>query len=237
MTEPKILSIIIPCYNEAKNIPLLLERFSEVMQRDDCEVILVDNGSQDDTPEVLNALLPRFGFARSVRVKDNEGYGNGVLSGLRDAGGQYLAWTHADMQTDPADVLKAWDILMSSKEPHRSFIKGRRTARPWIDIFFTLGMGIFESLYLGVWMTDINAQPNLFHRSFFESWPDPPNDFSLDLYAFYLARKKRLRVIRFPVFFARRIHGRSHWNLNWKSRLTFIKRTIEFSFRMKRKVG
>ena len=55
----KTLSIVFPCYNEAKNIPLILERFAQVMDRGDVEVILVDNGSSDVSPQVLAALLRR----------------------------------------------------------------------------------------------------------------------------------------------------------------------------------
>lgn len=43
------LSIVVPCYNEQENIPLLLKRFEEVIKREDMEVILVDNGSTDES--------------------------------------------------------------------------------------------------------------------------------------------------------------------------------------------
>lgn len=62
------LSIVVPCYNEEENIPLLLERFDEVVQGKDMEVILVDNGSTDDSARVLEELLPRYAFARTVTV-------------------------------------------------------------------------------------------------------------------------------------------------------------------------
>ena len=54
------LSVVVPCYNEADNIPLLLEKFSAVITRQDIEVILVDNGSTDKTPEILEYLLPKY---------------------------------------------------------------------------------------------------------------------------------------------------------------------------------
>ena len=47
------LSIVVPCYNEEENIPLLLERFGEVVSGKDMEVILVDNGSTDGSAHVL----------------------------------------------------------------------------------------------------------------------------------------------------------------------------------------
>lgn len=58
-------SLIIPCYNESANLPLLLERCAKVTDLEGTEVILVDNGSTDDTPNVLKELLPRYPRCRS----------------------------------------------------------------------------------------------------------------------------------------------------------------------------
>ena len=51
-------SLIIPCYNESKNIPLLLERCKKFSNNNTIEIIIVNNGSSDDTETVLNNLLP-----------------------------------------------------------------------------------------------------------------------------------------------------------------------------------
>ncbi len=230
------LSIIVPCYNESKNIPLILERFSQVILGNDMELILVNNGSTDDSGKILDTLLPRYSFACTVKVETNQGYGYGILSGLNVAKGEFLSWTHADMQTDPYDVIKAFDLIEKSERPQNTFVKGCRQGRPISDKFFTCGMGVFESIYLGVALNDINAQPNLFNRTFFASWENPPFDFSLDLYALYMARKRGLDIIRFPVLFSARIHGHSHWNFGWRSKWKFIKRTIEFSVKLKKRL-
>lgn len=230
------LSIVVPCYNEEKNIPLILESFAKVINRNDIELILVDNGSTDESTRVMATLLPSYRFARTVKVDVNIGYGFGILSGLRSASGAFIAWTHADMQTDPADVVKALTLIEQAEKPEQTYVKGNRQQRPFADVFFTFGMSVFESFYLGVSLNDINAQPNLFHRSFFASWQDPPNDFAFDLYAFYRARKDDLTVIRFPVLFTQRIHGHSHWNFGFKSKIKFIKRTLDFSFKLKKRL-
>ncbi len=232
-----LLSIIIPCYIEEKNIPLLLSRFSEVIkERQDIEVLLVDNGSTDNSAEVLNRLIGEYSFARKVTVEVNQGYGYGILSGLAQAKGDFLGWTHADMQTDPLDVVKAVDIIKKNKCKKNIYVKGKRRGRSLFDLVFTWGMGVLETLYLGEKLSDINAQPNMFSRSFYEKWIDPPYDFSLDLYAFYLARKKHCRLIRFDVFFPKRIHGESKWNTGFKSKLKFIKRTLDFSVSLKNRI-
>lgn len=230
------LSIVVPCYNEEKNIPIILERFASCIYRDDIEVILVNNGSVDRTAEVLEELLPRYVFARTVLVKVNKGYGYGILTGLAEATGEFLGWTHADMQTDPKDIIKALKIIESKNNEKNIFIKGNRKNRNFFDTFFTFGMSIFETFYLGKKLYDINAQPNIFHRSFYDEWKNPPYDFSLDLYVYYMARLKKLEIVRFQVLFPKRQHGHSSWNTGMKAKWKFIRRTIDFSINLK-KVG
>lgn len=161
------LSIVIPCYNEENNIPLILSKFSEVIKREDIEVILVNNGSSDNTSQILDELLPIYGFASTVKVEVNQGYGFGILSGLKETKGDYIGWTHADLQTDPADVIKALDIIERNGDPKHIIVKGNRKNRPLFDQIFTSGMSLFESVYLQCKLNDINGQPNIFHKDFF----------------------------------------------------------------------
>ncbi len=229
------LSLIIPCYNEAANLPLLLDRCSS-LQDSNIEVVLVDNGSTDNTPAVLQSLIPNYPHCRSVRVPFNQGYGYGILSGLRVANGDLLAWTHADMQTDPKDILRGLEIF--NRHGNRNiYVKGQRIRRPFADVFFTISMSIFETVLLRTRLWDINAQPNMFSRAFFESWDNPPHDFSLDLYVYFTARYQNLPVYRFPVEFGQRAHGTSHWNINWAAKMKFIRRTIDFSFELKKRLS
>ncbi|MBO6138247.1 MAG: glycosyltransferase family 2 protein [Lachnospiraceae bacterium] len=227
------LSIVIPCYNEAENLPLILKRFSEVIGDRDIEVVLVNNGSTDNSAAVFEELLPSYTFAKLVNVPVNKGYGYGILQGLKGASGDYLGWTHADMQTDPADVVKAYGMIDPA---YPRYIKGNRKGRPITDEFFTVGMSIFETIFLGAKVSDVNAQPNIFPRSFYESWDRPPYDFSLDLYAVYMASVNKLDMVRFPVRFPERIHGESKWNTGLKGKWKFIKRTLEFSVKLKRRL-
>lgn len=228
------LSVIIPCYNEAKNIPLILERFKGVIKRNDIEIILVNNGSQDNTEEVLKKLLPMYTFARTVKVEINQGYGFGILSGLKETNSEYIGWTHADMQTDPYDTIRALEIIERKGNPENIYLKGKRKGRSLFDTFFAVGMSLFETIYIGKALWDINAQPNIFHRQFFEGWSNPPFDFSLDLYALYMSKKKNLDIVRFDVLFPKRIHGISSWNTSLMAKWKFIKRTIDFSIRLKK---
>lgn len=228
--------MIVPCYNESKNVPLILEKFDSVIKRKDIEVILVNNGSNDGSQELMESLIINYPFARIVHVKINEGYGFGILSGLREAKGYYLGWTHADMQTDPYDVIKALDIIEEKGNPTQIYVKGERKNRPLFDQLFTTGMSIFETFYLKETLYDINAQPNIFHVSFFKSWTAPPHDFSLDLYTLYMARQQKIDIIRFNVIFPERLHGESSWNTGLSAKYKFIKRTLSFSKKLKKEL-
>ena len=230
-------SIIIPCYNEAKNLPILLKRCEEVyFLGQNLEIVIVDNGSTDNSSAVLDELGIRFSFITRVNVKINKGYGFGILAGLEVAQGEILGWTHADMQTDLADVLKGLIFFKNKSEAEQLFVKGKRYGRPISDVFFTVGMAIFETFLLRRMMWDINAQPTLFHRDFYLSWKNPPYDFSLDLYAYYMAKKKKLEFKRFPVVFAERAHGVSNWNVSFISKYHFIKRTLLYSFGLQKRM-
>jgi glycosyltransferase involved in cell wall biosynthesis len=230
-------SIIVPCFNESKNIPLILEKFRSVIKRDDIEVLLVNNGSLDDSKEIMNELVPKYSFARVLDIEKNQGYGFGITSGLSEARGRYIGYTHADMQTDPEDVIKALQLIEDEPDSKNWYIKGRRKGRPLFDQFFTIGMSVFETVYLGESLWDVNAQPNIFHRSFFEEIKSScPRDFSLDLYLLFAARKRQINVKRFNVEFPNRRHGESSWNTGLASKWKFIKRTFEFSVKLKKEL-
>jgi glycosyltransferase involved in cell wall biosynthesis len=233
------LSLVIPCYNEAKNLPLLIGRVEERFGAGSgAEVVLVDNGSSDDSPRILADRLTGHRVLRSVRVEKNQGYGFGILSGLAASRGRFLGWSHADMQTDPADALRALELIERSAEPERVYAKGERYGRPIKDLVFTVGMSAFETALLGRPLWDINAQPNVFPRWFYEAVaPAAPHDFSLDLYFDHEARRHGLRLLRFPVRFGERAHGVSHWNVDWKSKKKFIERTVKFSLELRKKLG
>ena len=136
------------------------------------------------------------------------------------------------MQTAPADFLIG--LRFFEQHDDELFCKGKRFGRPFLDVFFTIGMSVFESILLRSTMWDINAQPTMFSRKFFESWESPPEDFSLDLFAYFMAKRAKLKVIRFPVKFGDRAFGSSHWNISLSAKAGFIKRTLVYSFNLRK---
>ena len=232
------LSIIVPCYNEADNLPALVGAFREALGgRHGVEAVLVNNGSTDHSAQVFGELLarPDNRFARVVTVPVNKGYGYGILSGLCEGRGEFLAWTHADLQTDPRDVLHGFDRLSAEPEPAKCFLRGRRTGRPWFDRCFTLGMSVIASVALRSRLYDINAQPKLFHRSLLEHLDDAPWDFSLDLYVLHLANRLGLKILEEPTFFGERKHGQAKGGGTMRGKIRLTRRTLSFIFQLCRR--
>lgn len=227
-------SLVIPCYNEAKNIPVLLKKIKPLLVNKSIQVVMVNNGSTDDSDSVIDKLKPKATNFKYVIVPKNKGYGYGIMQGLKAADGDIIGWTHADLQTNPADFLRA--ITFFDMDQH-SFVKGKRFGRSFMDYFLTFGMSVFETLLFKKRMFDINAQPTVFSKQFFKSLPTPPNDFALDLFFYFHAVQKGLTIHRFPVLFGKRFAGTSTWNTGWLARYKFIKRTIEFSLKLKRNMN
>jgi hypothetical protein len=97
-------------------------------------------------------------------------------------------------------------------------------------------MALVEFFVLGIGMWDINAQPNIFPRSFCESWQDPPTDFSLDLFAYTIAVKKGMNLKRIPVYFPPRTAGVAS-NDTLTKKIRFSIRALRFSLAMRRRLG
>jgi glycosyltransferase involved in cell wall biosynthesis len=196
------------------------------------ELILVDNGSTDDTPGVLASLLPSYPFARSVRVDVNQGYGHGLATGLRAARGQVLAWSHADLQTDPGDVFRALRVYRAAACPERTLVKGHRHGRRASERFISWSMQTISTVLFCTRMREINAQPKLFHRGLLVHLADPPLDFNFDVYVLYQALRHGWRVQSLPVQFPPRPYGQSNWAATWRSKVRTITRSVRYMCRL-----
>ena len=102
-----------------------------------------------------------------------------------------------------------------------------------MDKLFTIGMSFYETLMLHTKLWDINAQPTIISKEFFNKWENPPYDFSLDLYAYYMAKKMKLKIYRYKVVQHEREEGESSWNTGMNARIKLIKRVIEYSKKLK----
>ena len=223
------LTLVIPCFNEADNLPALIRKCEKAFENEDVEVILVNNGSNDNSERIMRKQIRLKEKIKFLTLEKNNGYGEGILSGLKQSNSKFIGWSHADLQTNPSDCLLAEDNL--EKLDKECFYKGKRYGRRFSDLIFTFGMTLFESMVLRKVLWDINAQPNLMSKEFFNSLEDPPKDFSFDLYAYYFAKKSGLKIKRFPVHFRKRLAGEAHLS-NFFDKIKYSYRTLVFSVKL-----
>ena len=228
------LSVIIPCYNESENISVIFNKLS--LFDNDVEIVFVDNGSTDNTAERISEKIDEINSSniKCVTIINNIGYGHGIMSGVSSASGEVISWTHADLQTDPSDLLEAYKKYIVHPRYPYCILKGRRVGRNFFDAMFTAGMSLLSTVLLRVPLSDVNAQPKMFHRNFLKKLPNPPQDFSLDLYLLYQARIHKYPILEHQVHFGKRLYGESKGGGTLKGKLRLIQRTLKYMLKIKR---
>lgn len=114
MAEPvPYLSLVIPCYNEQENVPELLRRVEAALGRigKPFEVLIVDDGSTDNTPRLLAEGMRRFPWLRVLRMARNSGQSAAFEAGFAAARGQVIATLDADLQNDPEEIPRLLPLL------------------------------------------------------------------------------------------------------------------------------
>mgnify|MGYP001228476260 CR=1 FL=1 len=227
------LSIVIPVFNELENIEPLFKKINLFAEKAffDYEINIIDGNSNDGTADkieqaILENTYPNIHLIRSEKAN---GYGGDICLGLTNAKYEFLAWTHADLQTDLNDLIHGYK-LMTCSDTQDIILKGRRKSRPLLDQLLTFGMSIYVLIRCGFWIPDINAQPKIFQKTFFEkliSVKKPPNDFSLDLFILLEARIQSLNITSFDVNFSKRQFGEAKGGGgSLGNRIKLIKRTL-----------
>lgn len=227
-------SIIIPCYNEFDNIDNLVKELKNFNKKYNVEFILVENGSKDKSREKFKRIENKYKNIKIVYVDNNQGYGYGIKQGLKVAKGDYVGWLHADMQVAPEELIKPFEFLETIDSTDNYLLKGRRKNRSAFDCFFTAGMTFFEFLVFQKRMNDIGAIPVLFNRHLLKDFQEAPNDFSIELYTYYVAKKNNYKIKRFPVILRKREKGNSSWNKGFKSKIKQSKVIMKDSIKIRK---
>jgi glycosyltransferase involved in cell wall biosynthesis len=100
------VSAVLPAYNEAQNLPVVLPRVHAALQRHlrEHEILVVDDGSRDETPQVLATLAAMIPTLRVLRHERNRGYGAALRTGFAAARYPWIFLMDADDQFDPEEV-------------------------------------------------------------------------------------------------------------------------------------
>lgn len=98
------LSLVIPAFNEGRRLASALQRLTQSICPDDTELIVVDDGSSDDTVDVARRQLEEWTRSSVISLPRNRGKGAAVKAGVVRARGGVIAFLDADMATDPGDL-------------------------------------------------------------------------------------------------------------------------------------
>lgn len=134
------ISVIVPCYNEEKALPLFykeLNRISEEEFKDsEFEIILVDDGSKDNTLEVIKDLKNIDDRIILISFSRNFGKEAAILAGLDNATGDYVVMMDADMQDPPSLLRQMYDIVKNGEYDCAATRRVTRKGEPKIRSFF-----------------------------------------------------------------------------------------------------
>src|SRR5438067_7517095 len=111
-------SIIIPAYNEAARLGATLERVMNyvTVQNWDAEVIVVNDGSRDRTPDLVRDYAKRYPLLRLLENPGNRGKGYSVRNGMLNASGELLLFSDADLSSPIEEAPKLFDALRSGAD-------------------------------------------------------------------------------------------------------------------------
>jgi SAM-dependent methyltransferase len=213
-------SLVVPLYNEGENvIPVasgLAKALGEVCPS--FELVLVDNGSKDETQQHILQLAKEFPEIKLAVVPKNLGYGWGVITGLWSSSGRAVGFMGGDGQISPQDVARTYQRF-SQGDVDLAKVKRVTRGDGWNRLIISLICNGLFRLGFGVTTADINGTPKIFLRSLLPSLAPSSKDWFLDAEV-YLKIASCGRVGEVPVDFLPRNAGSS--NVRWRTLWEFV---------------
>ncbi|HKJ39205.1 MAG TPA: glycosyltransferase family 2 protein [Anaerolineales bacterium] len=195
------LSVIIPVYNEAKNVEEILKRVQAAKLAD--EIVVVDDGSQDGTRDVLKKLDGK----KKVRVilhEKNQGKGAAVVTGMNAAKGDILLIQDADLEYDPRDYPA---LLQPIEEGIADVVYGsrflgaaHRVAMFWHQVANKLLTFLTNILYDSI-LTDMETGYKVFRREVIENMTIRSKRFNFEPEFTAKILKRKYRIFEVPITF------------------------------------
>ena len=152
------LSVIIPVHNEEKRLPKTLASIDAYLSKQnyDYEILVVDNGSTDRTPEIVRDLAGRMKGLKLVAGSSSQGKGFAVKKGMLEAKGDYRVFTDADNSTSIDQIEKMWpafekgfDIIIGSRDVKGAVLE---PPQPFLrKMILGNGFKLLRKLIIGFW--------------------------------------------------------------------------------------
>ncbi|HSS76849.1 MAG TPA: glycosyltransferase family 2 protein [Thermoanaerobaculia bacterium] len=213
---PPEISVVIPVFNEEKNLPLLAAELQGVLPAlgRSHEVIFVDDGSTDDSFEALCKLARQDSAVRIVRLRRNTGQSAALAAGFRAAQGGIVITLDADLQNDPADIPGLLARLDGCE-----VVCGVRTHRqdPWLRRISSRIASRARNRLTHESIADIGCTLRVYRAEFLRRLPlfDGMHRFLPTL-----LKLEGARITELPVHHRPRRHGQSKYNIRnriWRS--------------------
>ncbi len=225
------ISFIMPCFNEEAileyTIPHLLEAFRKKGYQ--LELVAVDNGSWDRTGEIIRKLSTQHNNVVYHRVKKNQGYGFGILSGLSRCSGHWVGFIPADGQVDAEDVVRLFEAVLAGGEMVLGKVRRRFRMDGLKRKIISVGYNVFiRMLWWKLGSIDINGVPKILPRDVILAMDLKSKGWLLDPEIMIKAYYMGLRVMELNVFARMRGNGLSHVRMS--TCLEFFRNLIVFRF-------
>lgn len=207
-----LLSLVIPFYNEEESAKRVVGDLSSALDGAalDYELILVNNGSVDATPQILNALAKEKPHRlKVVNVPVNQGYGWGIINGLKTASGEFIGHMCGDGQIKPQDVIRVVDMLQSGDY---DLVKVKRTVRRdrIIRRVLSKSYNLLFMVVFNVGTLDVDVSPKILKKESLARISPESKDWFIDPEIMIKAKYLGLRMAEVPVEFLDRERGKSH---------------------------
>lgn len=233
VNESPTMSLVLPLYNEADGIAQITARLIEVLEGDKVpyQLVLVNNGSTDGTAEILGKLAARHSTIHVTTVAVNQGYGWGILCGLREASGEIVGFMCADGQIAPEDIVRVYRCLVDGKVDLAKVVRISRQDGFKRQVMSAVYNHLFRLLF-GVKRRDINGTPKLIWRSHYAELNLASKDWFIDAELMISAGQRDFRIGEVEVAFLARNHGAS--NVRLTTSLEFLKNMLRHRLRGRR---
>ena len=188
------LSVIMPCYNEADSLPDILNKVRAIAI--DKEIIVIDDCSSDDTPNVLANEQRNDPNLRVVRHERNRGKGAAVRTGIAAAIGDVIIVQDADLEYDPNDF---YAVLKPIFDGRVGVVYGSRFMGSHTGMYFWNALGnkfltFLTNFLFNCWISDMETCYKAFRADIIKNIPLESNDFRIEpeITAKILLRKERI---------------------------------------------
>lgn len=206
------LSVFFPAYNDAPSLPVLIAKTFDVLAANaaDYEVIVVNDGSYDNTGAVLEELVQKFGpRMRVVTHAENLGYGGALRSGFAAATKELVFYTDGDGQYDPGEMTK----LLAEVQPDVGLVNGFKLERndPWHRIWIGKVYNAFARFLFRIKIRDVDCDFRLLRRSILEDLRLTSTSGTICVEMVRKIELSGCRVVEVGVHHYPRLHGRSQF--------------------------